>query len=92
MLQWFRNLSLKSKLVLEISLLVVAVTGFLLLYFPQRQKVLALRGLENKARSLATVIADSSSTGVEFEQVSDVDAVLKVLGGERGDQDFRCFP
>ena len=85
MLQQFQDLSIKWKLVLEISLLVAGISVFLLLFFPHRQKQLAIRGLENKAVSLAEMMAYSASAGVAF---NDLDSVEEVFMGVKGDPDL----
>jgi diguanylate cyclase (GGDEF)-like protein/PAS domain S-box-containing protein len=84
--QPFRDLPIKWKLVLEISLLVAVISVFFVLYFPQRQKQVAIRGLENKAISLAEMMAYSSNAGVEFEDLNSVEAVFMSV---QGDPDLR---
>ena len=86
MFQQFRNLPIKSKLFIEIVLLILLIASFLVFYFPHHQKQIAISGLQNKAISLAEMMAYSSSAGVEFE---DVVSVKDAFAGVEGDPDLR---
>ena len=86
-MQRFRDLSIKWKLVLTISLLVLAIAAFLVAYFPQQQGRIAVRGLEDKAVRLAEMMAYSVRAGMEF---GDLAAVQNVFIGVQDDPDLRC--
>ncbi|HXU74582.1 MAG TPA: methyl-accepting chemotaxis protein [Polyangia bacterium] len=75
------HLSLRSKLVGLITLLISGVAIFLILFFPARMDAFSRRWLERRGEGMATVLANASAPGLEFDDSSNVQALLNGLAG-----------
>ncbi len=62
------KLSLKAKMILAISSLVVLISLFQVIYFPQHGKNIALQGFYRSVKDLTELIAFGVGMGLEFEQ------------------------
>ncbi len=71
--------SIKFKLISVILIMVVVFAGFIACFFPGREKRQALDSLKNKAESLAHVVGFTSNIGLEFNDTSTIDPVIKGL-------------
>jgi PAS domain S-box-containing protein len=60
-------MSIRTKLALAFSLLVLAISLFIYLYFPYRLKTQAFASLQEQARTLSDYIAFSVSPALEFD-------------------------
>jgi methyl-accepting chemotaxis protein len=72
------QLSLRTKLVALIALLLAVVSLFLWLYFPARMESFSRRWIERRAVGMAIVLSNSVSSGLEFD---DANAVKEMLNG-----------
>lgn len=82
---WMNNLSIKWKLTLTLSVLIITIAIFVLLYFPEQQRRISVSGIENKAIRLTEMMAFSSSASVEFD---DVDSITNIFLGVKNDPDL----
>ena len=74
----FKHWSLRSKLVGGVALLLAAVTGFVLLFFPARLEDTARLWLERRAVGVAAILQSGTAAAVEFD---DPQAATDVLAG-----------
>ena len=72
------QLSLRTKLVALIAILLALVSLFLWLYFPARMESFSRRWIERRGVGMAIVLSNSVSSGVEFD---DANAVRDMLNG-----------
>jgi two-component system, cell cycle sensor histidine kinase and response regulator CckA len=84
-LRRIRSTNIRGKLALVFSLLIAAISLFILLYFPARQKQQALDAVSDKAKSIAQMTAYSLSSGLYFD---DYDAVKEVLESAKQNKDI----
>jgi methyl-accepting chemotaxis protein len=75
------HLSLRTKLVALISLLIAGVAIFLIFFFPKRMEEVSKRWLERRGEGMATVLANASAPGLEFDDAANVQQLLNGLGG-----------
>ncbi len=83
--KFIRFSNIREKLALVFSLLIAAISLFILLYFPARQKHQALDAVSDKAKSIAQMTAYSLSPGLYFD---DYDAVKEVLESAKQNKDI----
>jgi two-component system, cell cycle sensor histidine kinase and response regulator CckA len=62
----YRDLRIRSKLVLMIALLIGGISVFISIYFPGRQEMQELRALSAKARSIADMTAFTVAPALQF--------------------------
>jgi methyl-accepting chemotaxis protein len=74
----FRDLSIKNKLVIVTSALLLLVSISIVIFFPKRQEAQAGRFQSQKAWAIARIVANSSEAGLNF---SDASAVKETLRG-----------
>jgi methyl-accepting chemotaxis protein len=70
---------IQQKLVSLFVVLLLCIAGFIVMFFPLRQKAQMTKYLEEKVRATAQMIAFNSSTGMMFEDADAVQATLEVL-------------
>jgi len=70
----------------SMAAVILVIVGFQITYFPGRQIDQLTTALEQKAMSLARIVAHEVATGLEFE---DRDVVADVFAGVEKDRDFR---
>src|SRR5438105_3145291 len=74
-----RLLSLRSKLALLMSALLLVVALFLLAFFPSRLNSLARDAIEQRGTSMAVLLADGAAAGLEFDDPVAVGNLLATL-------------
>jgi methyl-accepting chemotaxis protein len=74
-----KHLSLRTKLVLVITALLLAVAVFLWLYFPARMDAFSRRWLERRADAMATTLSSGVASAVEFDDATAVQSLLNGL-------------
>ncbi|MCK5147491.1 methyl-accepting chemotaxis protein [bacterium] len=70
------HLSLKSKIVGAMTLLVILVAGFVFLYFPSRQNAQAEQAKKSEIDGIAQILSRAIVAGLEFEDLDTVESVL----------------
>jgi len=73
------KMTIKTKVVVGIVSLVLSISLFNFFYFPSIQKSVSLKGLEEKAVSLAQMTASVSAAAVVFDDKDSVANILKAL-------------
>src|SRR5205807_275176 len=71
--------SLRTKLVLLVSLLMLAVAVFCSLFFPSRMASFSRRWAERRAVGMAIVLGNAASPGLEFDDATNVSELLAGL-------------
>lgn len=79
------QISLKTKIIGVVVLLVLIVSGFVYFYFPFRQNSQALQARQEEAYRLATILSYSVVAGLEFE---DKESVASALVGAKSREDL----
>ena len=72
MTEFFANLSIRSRFVVPVLSMMLVFATFIVLFFPARQRDASERALENKARSIAQIIAYSVAAGLDFKDEESV--------------------
>jgi signal transduction histidine kinase/HAMP domain-containing protein/ActR/RegA family two-component response regulator len=70
-------LTIRSKLVLVISILIAVIALFISLFFPSRQEKQALAAITDKARSIANMTAYSISPALYFDDSLAINEVIE---------------
>jgi methyl-accepting chemotaxis protein len=83
----FRDLSIKHKLVIVTSALLLLVSISIVIFFPKRQEAQAGKFQSQKAWAIARIVANSSEAGLNFGDASAVKETLRGLR-EIGDVQF----
>jgi methyl-accepting chemotaxis protein len=78
-LRFFREMSLRTKLVAIMASLLAAVVIFLMVYFPSRMESYSRHSLQRRAEGLAVLLAGATAPGVEFEDASSVGEQLAIV-------------
>jgi methyl-accepting chemotaxis protein len=76
-----KHLPLRTKLVAVITVLLSAISLFLLLYFPARMDAFSRRWLERRADAMATTLSSAVAPGLEFDDAASVQSLLNGLAG-----------
>ncbi|MEO7331768.1 MAG: HAMP domain-containing protein [Minicystis sp.] len=84
MTRLIRNLSLRTKLVLLVTLLVAAITTFISVTFPARVETLSRHWAERRATTVATVLAGAVAPGLELDDAVTVSELLGRLEPAEG--------
>jgi methyl-accepting chemotaxis protein len=71
--------SLRAKLVALVGALLVAITVFILLFFPARMEQVAVTGVERRATGMAAVLSAAVAPGLEFDDAANVKGLLDQL-------------
>jgi len=80
-----RNLNVGFKIFGSVTIVILAIVVFEIVYFPGRQIDILTAALEEKAMSISRIVAHEVSAGLEFE---DKDMVQGVFAGAEKDRDF----
>jgi signal transduction histidine kinase/FixJ family two-component response regulator len=83
--KWFRTISIRDKLHIIIFLIVSLIGIFMVLYFPSRFHDKTFAALEEKAISIADMLAFNISPGLEF---GDVEMVYEAIEGAKINKDL----
>ena len=70
------GLSLRTKIIASVAILLVVISIFLLAFFPARMASVSLRGLESRVVGMSTVLASAAVPAVEFNEDSSVKEIL----------------
>lgn len=77
--------SLGRKVLGAITIVVLAIVGFQVVYFPEQQIDQLTRALETKAFSLSRLVAHTAAPSLEFD---DKETAVEVLRGAQRDDEF----
>src|SRR5580658_510172 len=77
--QFFREMSLRAKLVAIMASLLAAVVVFVMVYFPSRMEAYSRRSLQTRAEGMAVLLARATAPGVDFEDESSVSEQLSIV-------------
>ena len=73
---FIRNLTIRMKLIILFSSLIVFIAGFIYAYFPAKYESFAIHALQNKATSIATASAYSMAPALVFNDTKSIDEVI----------------
>jgi methyl-accepting chemotaxis protein len=79
LVELFRRMSLRTKLVSMMASLLAAVVIFLMAYFPSRMESYSRQSLLRRAEGMAVLLAGATAPGVEFEDPSSVSEQLATV-------------
>lgn len=82
---WRRRFPVALRIGTSISVVVVLLAGFMLLYFPRQHIDTSLRDLEDKTTIVTSMAADQVKSALDFD---DMDAVTDALKGLANDKTF----
>ena len=86
-MKFFKNLSVRVKIAVSFAAVFLVVVVFILIYFPTKQRHLALNSLKVKGTSIANMLASTIAPAIEFEDTSSVIESFRGLTSDR-DVDF----
>ncbi|MGE5342820.1 MAG: ATP-binding protein [Candidatus Omnitrophota bacterium] len=75
-LKWLRNHSIRNQSIFFFTIIVGVVCAFIYIYFPSRLENQAIESTEDKARSIARMIAYDVSATLIFHDTVDMDKIL----------------
>ncbi len=75
------NLSLQSKLIGIVSVLLAVISAFIFFYFPNRMNAQTRESIKDRAVAMAEVMSGAAAPSLEFRDKTGLNELLKVLSG-----------